>query len=482
MIRKLLTFLIIIVVCVNNTFAQNLFSNTKYQLEAGTYLSTSGVTPFWLRSNQYGIVPLQPPILTFRGSAHKEYDSTKNENQKLRKFDYGYGFWGVANVGKQSGLLLPEAYLKVRYGAFEFYGGRRREIIGLVDTALTSGSYIWSANALPMPKLQISIPNYTSIIGHGLISIKGAYAHGWFDNQGDIKNYYLHQKWLYGRIGRDNAKFKIYAGFNHQVQWGGFKSSTQEYLANNWYGYLYSVLPLKNVAAKAAPSLTIGDLQNRVGNQLGSIDLGAELRKGKFMFFVYRQNLYEQGAALLRLANIRDGLNGLSITNTKHSKSSFIRKISFEFFYSKNQGTDPILFTKTVAWELENYFTHYQYLRGWTYQGKIIGTPLITTQETTSNVFPVTSSFVNNDRIKAFFIGTDIQINDNSSIILKNIYSQNNGLRAYPIARALSQFSSVITYNLKLHNQYYINASLAFDRGEIYPNTVGISFKTSKTF
>ena len=97
-----------------------LLSNTKYQLETGTYLSTSGITPFWLRSNNYGIVPLSSPMLTFRGSAHKEYDSTKNENQQLKKFGYGYGCWGVANIGKQSALLLPEAYLKVRYGAFEF--------------------------------------------------------------------------------------------------------------------------------------------------------------------------------------------------------------------------------------------------------------------------------------------------------------------------------------------------------------------------
>jgi hypothetical protein len=32
-----------------------LLSNTKYQLETGTYLSTSGITPFWLRSNQLNI-------------------------------------------------------------------------------------------------------------------------------------------------------------------------------------------------------------------------------------------------------------------------------------------------------------------------------------------------------------------------------------------------------------------------------------------
>ncbi|MFY7910742.1 MAG: hypothetical protein ACOVO2_14345, partial [Emticicia sp.] len=180
MIKKLLILQLALIFFINVSRSQSLTSNIKYQLETGTYLSSSGTTPFWLRSNQYGIVPLESQFATFRGSAHKEYDSTRNINQKLKKIGVGYGAWAVANVGKVNQLLLPEAYIKARYGVFEFYGGRRREIVGLVDTTLTSGSYIWSGNALPLPKLQISIPNYVSIIGKGLISIKGAYAHGWF--------------------------------------------------------------------------------------------------------------------------------------------------------------------------------------------------------------------------------------------------------------------------------------------------------------
>ena len=89
MIRVFRAALLILGICSKtfNAFSQHLFENIKYQVEAGTYLST-GQTPFWLRSNQYGIVPLQSPILTFRGSAHKEYDSTRNELKKLRKFGF----------------------------------------------------------------------------------------------------------------------------------------------------------------------------------------------------------------------------------------------------------------------------------------------------------------------------------------------------------------------------------------------------------
>ena len=110
MIRKLLILPIALMISINVSHSQSLTSNIKYQLETGIYLSSSGKTPFWLRSNQYGIVALESQFATFRGSAHKDYDSTKNENHKLKKFGIGYGAWSVVNVGKVNQLLLPEGW------------------------------------------------------------------------------------------------------------------------------------------------------------------------------------------------------------------------------------------------------------------------------------------------------------------------------------------------------------------------------------
>lgn len=215
-IKLSLLFCFVLPTCLAQVFTKNI----KYQLETGGYFSTSRQTPFWLRSNQYGTVPLESQIITFSGMVHKDYDSTQNGHHGLKKFSYGYALNPVINIGKVNMLLLPEAYLKARYGVFELYCGRKKEIVGLVDTLFTSGSYIWSGNSLPMPKIQISIPNYVSVIGKGLISIKGAFSHGWFGNQNFVQNYYLHQKWLYGKIGKDTWKISFFGGFNHQVQWG----------------------------------------------------------------------------------------------------------------------------------------------------------------------------------------------------------------------------------------------------------------------
>lgn len=60
-------------------------------------------------------------------------------------------------------MIVPEAYLKARWGIFELSGGRRREIVGLLDTTLSTGSYAWSGNALPIPKIQLEIRDYAPI-------------------------------------------------------------------------------------------------------------------------------------------------------------------------------------------------------------------------------------------------------------------------------------------------------------------------------
>ena len=64
-----------------NINAQNILSGIKYQLGAGAYLS--GKTPFWMKANQYGLVPLEGPFITVQGRVAKEYDSTKKEFQKI---------------------------------------------------------------------------------------------------------------------------------------------------------------------------------------------------------------------------------------------------------------------------------------------------------------------------------------------------------------------------------------------------------------
>jgi hypothetical protein len=196
--------------------------NTKIGAETGFLYSGNGKTPFWMKSNTFGKVPETTPNLQIKFSIQNEYDSTFNNLSVLKnKFDWAYGISMASNFTKVNSVILPEAFIKSRWKNWELYIGRRKEIFGLIDSVNTSGSYIWSGNALPMPKIQLHTPGYISIGKKEIFGVKAGISHGWFGKDSVVQGHFLHQKWLYGRIGRPNSKFKLYAGINHQVMWGG---------------------------------------------------------------------------------------------------------------------------------------------------------------------------------------------------------------------------------------------------------------------
>jgi hypothetical protein len=476
-------------------FSQTLFSNVRYQLETGTYLSTSGQTPFWLRSNQYGVVPLESQFVTFRGAAHKEYDSTKNENQKLKKFGIGYGAWAVANVGKVNQLLLPEAYIKVRYGAFEFYGGRKREIVGLVDTTLTSGSYIWSGNALPIPKIQISIPNYTSIVGHGLVSIKGNYAHGWFGSSDSTKNFFLHQKSLYGRIGKPNWRIKMYAGFNHQVQWGGrpykpyIEKQTGKLITSygndfNTYLNVITGIPINRKGNGLSKNGTpINDALNRTGNHLGSIDIATEINFNKFDLLIYRQSIYDDGS-LFYLGNVTDGVLGISYK--RKNKNMGLIKITLEFLDTRSQG--GLWNSESTIPQIrggDNYFNNSFYQ--WIYNGNTIGTPSIIPLRTIKKEFFSTnyayiskslpSTYMVVNKLSGIFLAAYYRLKE-ISFLTKFSHTNN---QVYDVLKIFNQTSTLQSVEFP-YKKNIISSQISYDSNGLFRSNLSICLQLRRTF
>ncbi|MBA4853947.1 capsule assembly Wzi family protein [Emticicia sp. BO119] len=488
MIKNFLTLLSILFFLNSYTNAQNqkILSDIKYQVGTGTYLS--GKTPFWMRANKYGLIPIEGPFVALQASAHKEYDSTKNDLKKIRKFSFGYGVQLAVNAGKQSQIFLPEAYVKFRFKSFEFYTGRRKEIVGLVDTTLGAGSFIWSGNALPMPKVQIAIPNYTSIIGHGLISIKGAYVHGWFGNQHYTKGYYLHQKWIYGKIGRDSWNVNFYGGINHQVQWGGyseiFKDNTfytrDGFFSADPFVYLNIVLPF---GWKIPPNARYNGYEtlNRFGNHLGSVDLGVLIKTSLADISFYRQTPYEDGQ-MPEVFLSMDGNYSLSF-DFKNEKQQ-LYKINFGYIDSRRQGKGITKFAKWIGkkethyGERQDYFNHGQYRDGWAYLDNSIGNALILpnidlVKKIKLNEYPV---FTVDNRIQAYYIALMGKAGKYNYEIKSSLVSS---LGSFSFRRDKNdeQFSSLISVSYPIIKQNVnLKFNLALDQGQLYGKNIGISF------
>lgn len=467
---------------------------TKYTAEAGTIISTNGETPFWLRANQYGIVPNQSPIFTLRGSVSSDYKKaiTKEDQYKLAKFDWGYGLNIVGNVGKENQFLIPEAYIKAKFGAFEIYAGRRREIFGLVDSTLSSGSYIWSGNALPIPKIQISTPNFVPLpYTKGFLSFKGTYAHGWFENsRTDVKNFYLHQKSLYFRLGKPDWKSHFYGGFNHQVQWGGILLypdptgylSKDGKLPSSFQDYI-GIVRGKSLAVENDTNKFAGaDAGNRVGNHLGTIDFGFDIIVRNLKILVYRQNIYEAGS-LAHLSNIEDGLNGISFINILKKKNLNIKKLTFEYLNTYSQGGSlGGNQTNSRLRGQELYFNHGQYIDGWSYLKNGIGTPFI------SNVInkdiPQSKLLFNNDRLQVIYVGIAGNINCHTTFDLRISHTKSLGsyLNTFSIPFEMISSKLIIGKQISRFENVDILAGISFDSGKLFDSSFGLLFSVKKSW
>lgn len=460
----------------------------------GSYISPNH-TPFWLRSNQYGSIPLDKASVSFIGKVKKDYLI-----EKSGIFDWGASFEGRANVGESSEFLLIEGYGKFKVGIFELMGGRSKAITGLCDTILTSGSFAVSGNSLGIPKVEVSIPQFYNIrVFDKLLAFKGSFSHGWLgkvpvyklNHQPDNLKTYFHQLTFYGRLGKPSWKWKLFAGINHQVFWG---SEAQ------YYGDTYTLSELKCYLYVISGKPYGSDLipKSKIGNHLGSIDLSFEYEFTNTKIVAYHQFFYDIGA-LYHLANLRDGLNGISISNRKASERSGVKwkKVLFEFLYSKNQAGK--FWSPATPSGDENYYNNYnQYYEGWSYQRTGIGSPFMPDRAYTQSNLPSdpTDYFINN-RVLVFHVAMQGSL-ENWNFMLKESFSLNYGTYGtaeeghsigvthfppmYGIFPKTRQFSSFIEADRALPNQLEVGCVAAFDAGALYYNSFGLLLHLSKSF
>ncbi len=461
-----------------------------FGLESCAGYTSNGTVPFWLRSNQFGSVPLDGASLSLVGFTRKDYAPGKE-----KFFDWGASFEGRANLGQGSNLTLIEGYSKVRLRIFELRAGRSKMTTGLCDTTLTSGSWAISGTNLGIPEVELSVREFWTLPWLGqLFAFKGNFAHGWM---GDLQmtrsslqdtltlRAYLHQKSLYGRFGKPSWRLKLYGGFNHQVVWG----HEQEYYFDD-----YTLSPIETyLYVITGKKFSNGYIQEeRQGNHLGSIDVGFEYSFDRVKLFLYRQNLYEVGG-LAHLANIQDGLNGVSIENiSKENDQLLWHKILIEVLYTKNQAGRP--WSPEYGSCYEPYYNHGQYLTGWSYFGAGLGTPFISMRDyIRTNLAVHPDDYFINNRVMVFHFGCEGTYKS-ICYLLKASWSENYGTYrttdeeqstgitdpgSYGLFGAQKQLSAYLEFNKRLVSGWNLGLVVAGDIGQLYYNSFGLFMTAS---
>lgn len=480
----------------HNSYSQ---TNAKflpmYKDSANSFVELTGMasstskTPFWLQANQFGIVPRTSPT----GSLNVQIENywSLSNSKKANNWRIGLGVQAVGNLNKQTKVLLPQAYGSLRFKNWELFAGRKKQWVGLADSTLGTGSYAWSGNAMPISKIQIGTLGYVSVpFTRGWISFNTFYSEGLFENNRPItSDLNLHQKAFYLRIGKSDSKIKLYGGMNHQVQWGG-KSP---------YQTINGVMPTGfgnyiNLVFGRSGDSNVGrendfDNRNRVGNHLGTIDIAMEIDTYNDSWFLYRQNIYEDGS-LFGFKNLLDGLNGIRFRRKNSYGSNFsINEALLEFLYTKDQGGSEFNYVygdpdaKRGSLGRDNYFNNTQVRDGWSYFDRTIGTPFITPTSDTQWKYPkYADSFTSNNRVAVFHIGLKGTLMQKVLWTTKFSYSSNTGTYDAPFPTKPTQFSGLLTMQgkINLFGGTILKGSIAADLGELYPDTYGFTLGLRK--
>jgi hypothetical protein len=355
---------------------------------------------------------------------------------------------------------------------------------------MTGGFYAWSGNAMPMPKIQLGTRDYLNF-AKGWLGVHMTYSHGWFDNQGPTINGYLHQKTLYGRLGKINSTINLFGGINHNVDWGGEskvkKGGDFDYYPSGLNTYFYVVTVLKDRTIIATdPNSSWDDLGYQFGNHLGSIDLALKFQNNYFDLLLYRQSMYETGR-IASLAIINDGLNGISL---KLKKNNLVKNIGLEYLYTANQGnytsgiSSYLGIIDSHKIEIETYMNNGA--RGsWKYWNKTLGTPIFILESDrgpkyTGKNFGLTA-------IKSFHFYV-------SGEVTKTLFWQiRTSLGSYASARNhlmprlakedfISQNSVYLGLEKKINQRIQSKINFSFDSGKMIRNSSGFSLSVKYIF
>ncbi len=462
---------------------------TTYSVEAVGLMATGSRTPFWLRANRYGIVPINSPAgLVIAGTSGHFSLSERRPSRQL-----SYGLEVAGSAARRSTVLVPQAFLSLNLGKVVLWAGRKKEVIGLGDSTLTSGFYAWSGNALPITKVQIGTNGFVPLaFTKGLISVNAFFAHGWFPSTDLIQGSYLHQKAVYGRLGKPNWPVKLYGGLLHNAQWGGRSDYLSKTLAVNgrlpssFTDYL-SVIVAKQPDQEGKYAEI--DKVNQIGNHLGSIDLGAEWETARWHVLSYYQHPFEDKSGL-KFVNFPDGLYGVRFKRKPVTASPWIRIDQFVVEYLSTMDQSGLTLGPRLQ-GIDDYFNNFQYRNGWISQHQVIGTPFLSprdeVQPSLQNAGSGLSRYqlaIINNRVQLLHIGLTALFQSGVHLQTKLSYSANHGTIRIPFEPSVGQFSGAawLTWPLHWFGGSQLQTAVALDQGQLYDNTLGGWISLKKTF
>lgn len=467
-IKKKLLCCTCILLCTCCVWAQ---SDLTYSVEIQGLASSGEYAPFWLQSNRFGTVSAQPysgnlivGIARQMPTAPTEY--TFRKGQKL--FDYGFGLKAIGQVDDKCHFLPQEYFATARLWIFDATVGSMERHYGNQDTDLSSGGFLFSGNARPIPGITVGISEYRNFpYTKGYLQIKGGITYGWYLDNVYIQNERYHHKFAGARVG-GSCPVNLSYEFHHVAQWGGVSPVYGE--LGSSFGDFINAFLVRSGGTMA------NDQINAQGNHIGSQQLALDVNLKTWNIHTYWQQVFEDGPINLmwNSMSVPDGLYGIAVSQTQWP---YIGKILFEYLNTTDQSgpvhdIDGIIFGGN-----DSYFINSIYRNGWNYYYRTMGTPFIT-----SPIYNFDGTFyTKNNRTQVFHLGIMGNI---CGYRYKTLFSHSKNYGTYQLPIDMLTNTAVMLLVEKHFSKMWnmdVSVAVSADAGSQFGNSTGVMLSVKKT-
>ena len=475
---KMLAYALIVGVFSLGLGTQNLYAQLldSAKIRVGTIVSVASqdYQPLWLVSQRWGTISDQQVDVTSYLHFHHSFalgswTPIQDYGRVLRKRPTPSLSYGLSIYNNQlfQQTRLQEGYLKLNLSHWQLAVGRYQEVIGEVPSQISSGSLGISGNAVPIPKVSLGIAEYTDVpfIAPGWVQVKGQASVGWMEEDAYVDKAMFHHRSLYFQLGkravinrRTRSAVSLFGGLNQFVVFGGEHPED---------GQLPGRIP--DLARVTVP-----------GNNLGFFDYGFTLLTRGFKLRGYTQSPFE-GKSSINPFRVRDRMAGLVVSDTR--KGSFFPDITVEAINTTWRDPNPEGIAEADDYDFYNNFL---YADGWSYNGRILGTPLFFDRSRAEHYFgaeyasqEARSWNIANNSINGVHIGLKgYLIDDWTKLSYRTLFTHtiNNGNYREENwvedgNKSQSYFMQELTFQL---NPLKINGALGLDMGNLTNNVGGM--------
>ena len=481
---KFAIVLLIVLLYIAPSRAQSItYGSTDYRIEALGSAATDARTPFWIVSNKYGAVPLEAGNAYMRAGVFHQQAA----GNSIR---WNAGVDIIAATPRHSNVYIQQLYAGISFRHLNLTIGSKENYTSLWDKDLSSGDMVISANARPIPEINISTPQFVAIPRtNGWMQFRGHFAVGKsFDTgyiesfingrQDYIKNTLWHHKSLHLRLLNPDNYFPFTAtlGIRHHAQWGGTSTNPD-------VGEQPRSLKdfMRIVAGKAGDANASASAQKNVlGNHYGAYDIKLGYLNDAFDIHIYKQHFFEDASGM-ELYNLPDGLYGIQLNLPDFLP---VNKLVIEYLYTRDQSgpVHYIDFDRDIypgqGGGRDDYYNNEEYTTGVSYFNRSIGSPLITSPEYNDGHL----GFRNN-RVRAFHIGFKGYLSEQVAYRILATSSENWGTMNRPFLRKEYAVScgARISYCHPRLEGWLFSGEVAADFGSLYGNNTGVSLSISKS-